>query len=363
MATTAASVVALTAQYICDVWLTIGTNDISTTDPETIIANIRKYHNMLRTNGVRFLILMNIDPRNGLAAASYNRLISANAAYLAYCQSVPDAFYCDTTAKTVLPTATDFSLISGLSNDGLHFNGGGLYAKHFGIRQLAEQLYRKRGFQQYTLGDLYNATDAIRGNKQGTNGRCVSIGGTQSITNSGTGSITGTPPLGWVSSGAIDGTFGITFTQENCTSLDTYAGTSGAQCVRMAFTGAPATSISLNLTRGNTINTQLNTIPMRGSLLINFNALTGGVGITHSTIGLSTNPSTTLWLGSTPVASDVLPQLDGLHELDWRTIPVTNFNGSNVLALRFFAGQAVSGSIDIIGSIQRRDDAVPAASP
>jgi hypothetical protein len=367
LATTAASITTKAASGPVDIWLTTGTNNNTTISSEDIISNIRKYHNTMRTAGLRYLILCNIDPRT----SGGSNIIAKNRAYADYCKNIADAFYCDTSAEVIDPTdTTNFSPIGQATGsaftfgaDGLHANAWGIYMKSFGVQRLAETLYRTERYELVTPSDVYSSPINIRGNLLGVLGRTLAIGGTNSITNSGTGGLTGTPPSGWTASGTLTGDMGIAFSAATCTLYDTYANTSGTKCVRMTLSGTPSstTTITIQRARSESAGTAFGTTPYRVDALLAFNSLVGvgGFACNNNNIGSGLN----FRLGSsTPAASDQFPTLNTLHQVRLQVTPASNQNSTTSLIFYVRAGVTVSGSIDILGAVQRFNTNTPAAA-
>ncbi|ARS29113.1 SGNH/GDSL hydrolase family protein [Sphingomonas sp. KC8] len=358
-----------------DMLLTIGTNDIvlSGFAPETVLANLRKYHDAFRAAGGRFLIVMNVDPRTGLDGPTARKLIALNRGYADYAASVADAIYCDSAGWWLDPASgnTSYTPTGGatgaafsMAADGLHGNAFGAYRKQYALAPILQALYRPRQRGPLYLGDDYDVANAPRGNILGANGRTVSLGGTSSITNGGTGTISGTPPLGWTAYGALSGTLSVGFTVATCGALESHAGSTGWQAVRITFSGTPTSNGDMNVRR-NVLLDPLGTMPMRASALMACNALAGCAGIYAATVNVS--PSTLVYLGSNAataslVAADRLPQLDGLHEIDFPVVPTGNSNSGVMIGIRWLAGVPMSGSIDLIGASWRRADPIPNAA-
>lgn len=366
---------AVAAGSTVDMLLTIGTNDIvlSSLAPETVLANLRKYHAAFRAAGGRFLIVMAVDPRTGLTAALARKLAALNRGYADYCTTVSDAIFCDSAAWLLDPAAgnTLYAPVGGataaafaMTADGLHGSAYGNYRKQYALAPILQSLYRPRQRIPLYLNDDYDATEAMRGNILGANGRMVSLGGTNSLTNSGTGTITGTPPLGWNAEGALSGTLGVAFATATCSALETHAGSTGWQAVRVTFSGTPTSNGELTIRR-NVGLSALGTTRMRASVLMACNALTGCVGAYVSSINVS--PANLVYLGSSSplgslLAADRLPQLDGLHEFDFPVLPTSNSNSGLVIGIRWQAGVPMTGSIDLIGASWRRADPIPNAA-
>lgn len=360
------------AGWTVDMLLTIGTNDVAAgTQPETVLANLRRYHDAFRAAGGRCLIVMAIDPRNAIDAAASRRLIAINRGYADYCNVIADAVFCDANPWWLDPAAaggTSLTPIGGsggtafaVTSDGLHGSAYGAYRKQFALAPILQALYRPRPRIPILPADVYNAADAIRGNILGTNGRMVSLGGTSSLTNSGSGTISGTPPSGWTAEGTLGGDLSVTFSVEDCPALDALTGSSGWQAVRLTFTGTPAASGSLTLRRFVS-QPQLNATPMLASVLFNANALTGCHGLQLSTANVS--PAMTCYLGGsgTLAAADRLPVLDGLLGIEQPLVPSSNSNSGLVVGVRWLGGVPLSGSVDVIGACWRRADPLPAAA-
>lgn len=363
------------AGSICDMLLTIGTNDIaiSATPPETVIANIRKYHNAFRAAGGRFLILMAVDPRTGLSAAQARQVVALNHAYADYARAIPDAIFCDTVPwwldpatgnATHLPIGGATGAAFSMAADGLHGNAYGAYRKHHALAPILQAIYRPRVRHTLHAADAYNAGDAVRGNILGGAGRMVATGGTASFTNNGTGTVSGTPPAGWTGSGTLTGDMGLSFTAVTCPALESLAGSSGWGAVRISFSGTPSASGGISFVRTGA-TAALGSTPMAGSVLVNCNALTGCFGMSLQTVNVT--PTTVLYLGSSAVAaslaaSDQLPVLDGLHGIDMAPIPTSNSGSGLSFGIRWMGGVPLSGSIDLIGAAWRRCDPLPAAT-
>ncbi|SNS16544.1 hypothetical protein SAMN06295912_10268 [Sphingomonas laterariae] len=371
MATMQATVAAQVASgWAVDMLMTIGTNDIvlAGLTPETVLANLRKYHNAFRAAGGRFLILMAVDPRTGLDATAARKFIALNRAYADYCTAIADAIWCDTAAWWLDPASTSFAPVGGatgaafgMAADGLHGNAYGAYRKQYALGPILQALYRPRLRGPLYGGDSFNTADAVRGNILGTNGRMVALGGTNSITLSGSGSVSGTPPAGWTATGTLTGDLGLSFAVAGCPPLDAYAGSAGWQAVRLTFNGTPSATGQIVLTR-NVVLPEQGAAPMAGSLLVNANALAGCHGIYLASV--NTNPIGRIDLGAagTPTAADQLPQMDGLLGLDLALVPTGNLNSGVSINIRWLGGVAMSGSIDLIGATWRRADAPPAAA-
>lgn len=363
------------AGTVCDMLLTIGTNDIGLngTAPETVIANVRRYHNLFRAAGGRFLIIMAMDPRTGLSAAQARQAVALNHGYADYARAFPDAIFCDATPWWLDPAAGNVSHLPigaatgaafAMAADGLHANAYGCYRKQHALAPLLQAIYRPRPRHPLHGADAFNASDAPRGNILGANGRMVSLGGAPSFTNSGTGTISGTPPAGWTGSGTLTGDVALSFAGVTSPALETYAGSSGWQAVRLTLSGTPTASGGISLARNVVLAAQGST-PMLGTMLAHCNALTGCFGLTLTTVNVT--PTATGYLGSsaTPaslVAADQLPGLDGLHGIDIAVTPTSNSNSGLSFGLRWLAGVPLSGSIDLIGAVWRRADALPAAA-
>lgn len=371
MATIAAALnAAVAAGSTVDIVLTIGTNDISTGGmPETIVANVRKYHNHIRANGARFLILMAIDPRTGLTGTTARSLVATNRAYADYCQTVPDAIFCDATGWWQDPASTAFAPIGGatggafaMAADGLHANAYGVYSKQFALAPIFQALYRPRSIEVLSAADTFDAADALRGNILGANGRFLAMGGTNSFSVTGSGAVTGTPPAGTSGNGTLDGSVSLAYSAQNNPNLAAMFGSANWPCVRVALSGTPATSAVIQLAGRFVGFPQANATPMIGRALIACTGVTGLAAIYTQTQNVSPSASATLGVSGTPVASDRLPQLDGLFSIDFFTVPTSNINSGLNLIVRTMAGVALGGSIDLIGIDWRRWDAVPAAS-
>lgn len=360
------------AGWTVDMLLTIGTNDVSAgSSSEAVLANLRRYHDAFRAAGGRCLILMAIDPRNGIDAAATRRLIAINRGYADYCTAVPDAIFCDTTAWWLDPVAagsTAFTPIGAaggtafaMTQDGLHGSAYGSYRKQFALAPIMQALYRPRPSIGVVPGDVYNVSDAIRGNILGTGGRTVALGGTSNLANNGTGTSSGTPPSGWTADGTLSGSLSVAFSVENCAALEQLSGSDGWQTVRLAFSGTPDASGGMTVRRYVPLP-QLNATPMFASMLLNVEALTGCFGLSLSTVNVG--PTMTVHLGAsgTPNAADQLPRLDGLHGVEQPVVPASNLNSGLSIGIRWLAGVPLSGSIDLVGACWRRADPLPAAA-
>ncbi|MDX3885807.1 MAG: SGNH/GDSL hydrolase family protein [Sphingomonas sp.] len=371
MAAMTAGVAAETAAgWIVDMLLTIGTNDVvlSGLAADTILANVRKYHDAFRAAGGRFLILMGVDPRSGLSAAMARQIVAVNRAYADYCMTVPDAIFCDTAPWWLDPAPTNaaFSPIGGstgnafsMAADGLHGSAYGSYRKQFALGPILRAIYRPRDPIPLNAGDSFDATTAPRGNMLGAYARCVALGGTSSIVNSGTGAIAGTPPLGWTATGTLTGDLGVAFSTATCAPLEAYTGSSGWTAVRIAFTGTPGEAGSLTL-RLTTASAQQAGMLLAGSALLSGNALAGCHGISVTTANITPTVNNILGATGTLGAPDQLPQIDGLIALDLMAQPTAGTNSGLSVAIRWRAGVAMSGSIDLIGATWRRIDPIPA---
>jgi len=359
------------AGWTVDMLLTIGTNDIAGGyPPETVLANLRRYHDAFRAAGGRFLIVMAVDPRDGIDGTAARKIVAVNHGYADYCNSIADAIFCDATPWWLDPAPgnVSFAPVGGstgaafaVAADGLHGGAYGAYRKQFALAPILPALYRPRQFLTLQPGDAYGSSDAIRGNILGTNGRMVSLGGTSNITISGTGSASGTPPAGWTADGTLSGDLSVTFSVQDCAALDDLTGASGWQAVRLTFTGTPDASGALTIKRFVSL-AQLNATPMLASALFGANGLSGCHGLYLATVNV--NPTTTCYLGASGSigATDQLPTLDGLLGIDQPIVPTTNSNSGLNIGIRWLAGVPLSGSIDLIGACWRRADPVPAAA-
>lgn len=375
LAATAAIVTAQAALNPVDIWLTIGTNDTNggVVSSETVIANIRKYHNTLRAAGLRFLILMAIDPRETLGSGNRANVLATNAAYASYCALVPDAMFCDPSPQILDPLSTHWeciggSLLTAVGNfGGLHASGYGIWMKYKAVLALARTIYRNVPYNDYDLSDIYDTTLNTRGNMLGVNGRFVSIGGNNVLfTNGGSGTVTGTVPLGCLLQGGMDGTMGITFAQAACPAYDMLRGTSGAQCVNLSFSGTPTSTNALQIQRQSGFAGALGTTPMKARALLNFNNVTGLYGIKMGLGGILPQAAMNLGSGTAPglyTLADQMPTLNGIHEIAYDIVPTTNAGPTLSLYVNFKAGVPLTGSIDFIGASLRRDDPIPAATP
>lgn len=373
MATMQAAVAAeVAAGWTVDMLMTIGTNDvvISGYGSETVLANLRRYHDAFRAAGGRFLIIMAVDPRDGLSAGITRKIVAVNHAYADYCLATPDAIFCDATPWWLDPTGGngEFAPIGragggafAMTGDGLHGGAYGAYRKQFAIAPIVQALYRPRRLMPLQPGDAYDGSDALRGNIMGAVGRMVAMGGTSSITNSGTGSISGTPPSGWTAEGTLTGNLSVAFSTEDCAALADLSGTDGWPVVRVSLSGTPTASGSLTIRRFASLP-QMSGTPMRASVLFNANALSGCFGLQLSTINVSPTVNGTLGAAGSITAIDQLPVLDGLLGIDQPAIPTSNLNSGLTIGIRWLAGVPIGGSIDYVGACWRRADPIPAAA-
>lgn len=360
------------AGWAVDMLLTIGTNDIvlAGASSETVLANLRRYHDAFRAAGGRFLIVMAVDPRTGLDAPLTRKLVALNHGYADYCRSLADAIFCDPTPWWLDPAGgnSGFAPIGGaggtafaMTGDGLHGGAYGAYRKQFALAPILQAIYRPRRRMMLHPGDTYDGSDAIRGNILGPEGRMVAMGGANGIVNSGSGSVSGTPPSGWSAYATLTGNLSISFSTTTCQPLADLTGTSGWPAVRVTFSGTPTTSGDLNLNR-NVPLAQLDATPMLASALLNANALTGCHGLYLTTMNVNPPVNAYLGAGGGLTAPDQLPALDGLIGIDQPIVPASNINSGLSLGLRWRAGVALSGSIDLIGGCWRRFDPAPAAA-
>jgi hypothetical protein len=378
---------AIASGYAVDMVLTIGVNDIgASVSPETVIANVIKYHNAFRTAGGRHLILMNVDPTAGSTAAT----ISLNTAYRQYCRSVPDAIFADTTPYFLDTTSSIYTsvgngnraTVSGVLRDGvgagLHCSGYGRYAKRLALQPAVQQLYRKKPFALTGPSDVYNASTAPRGNVHGAQGRFTAIGGT----NSGAATFVGTPPLGWATQDDTS-TAGLTMTWTVTTNsaLDTLTGSTGSPVVRLVISGTP--TVAANgvvsgtvgvwefLLKRDAVTTYPANCSVEHSMLMYMNSTTGLHSFTFNSNQVNFGNLTTLGVANSNglgeydrCVASVIPNFTGFFQLDGVSHNTTNTPGTILNAFRF--GGAVNGvvniSIDFICATNRILTALPAAS-
>lgn len=360
------------AGWTVDMLLTIGTNDVVLSDysSETVLANLRRYHDAFRAAGGRFLIVMAVDPRTGLNAALTRKVVALNQGYADYCRARPDALFCDPSPWWLDPAggAAAFAPLGGsagtpfaMTGDGLHGGAYGAYRKQFALAPILQAIYRPRPRIPLYPGGAYDSGDTIRGNILGPEGRTAAMGGSNGITNSGSGSVSGAPPAGWSADGTLTGDLSIGFSVATCQPLADLTGTNGWPVVRMTFSGTPAASGDVTLRRFVAL-AQLNATPMLASALIGANALTGCHGLYLSTINVSPVANAYLGTAGTIGIIDQLPALDGLIGIDQPVLPTSNINSGLMLGIRWRAGVPLSGSIDLIGACWRRSDPIPAAA-
>lgn len=359
---------ATAAGSIVDVIITIGTNDVMLAGykSETIVANIRKYHDHIRSRGARYLILMAIDPRVGLSASSAAKVIATNRAYADYCESVSDAFFVDPSGWWIDPASALYAPRGGatgaagsMAADGLHANANGIYAKQFAIAPILQMLYRPRALEVLSAGDSYDPVDSIRGNILGAGGRFVAMGGTNNIT--GGGGVTGTPPFDCRNAGELSGSAALAYSTANCGALATKFGATWP-VVRATLSGTPSTSGGINLVGRNAWFEEGGTRPMIGRALLSCNGLTGIAGFSLLSQNISPPMAINLGRGDGIVLADQLPQLDGLISIDLFVVPATNIHSGLNLYANFIGGVPLGGSVDLIGIDWRRWDAIPAAA-
>jgi len=358
---------AVAAGTIVDVVLTAGTNDAGngTISPEEAIANIRAYHNALRAAGLRYLLLMSIDPRVGSSGAA---IVSANRAYADYCETVPDAIFVDTTpwlldpaSTTHSPIGADTGAVWSVTADGLHCSPYGCYRKQFALSPILRTLYRPRAFEGISKVSIYNASTSPRGNILGTNGRFTTIGGTDSYTKNDTSSVTGTPPASFTASGTLSGDVALTYSVEDCAALGDYFG-GDWPCVRVALAGTPTANATIQLAGRFVSFPQADSTPMIGRAIFACNALAGTRGFRLASQNVTPPVNQSLGASGSVNPSDQLPALDGLFSLDFFTVPTSNINSGLNFQLNIMSGVELSGSIDLIGIEWRPWPAVPAAS-
>ncbi len=357
--TTAVSTQAALGKSV-DVFLTIGTNDMATLTGEQVIANIKIYYNAFIAAGGRFLYLCSIDPRTGGDA----KHISTNRAYSDFCATRSRAIFVDMTPYWLDPTGTTFAPVGAgaggrfaMTSDGLHGKAYGSYAKKQPISLAVSGRYRVRTPEVMSQADSYVAATSPRGDLQGPlSGRMLALGGTNSATN---GTVIGTPPAGWTFQGDMQGLMVTFTTASNSSGLKSKLGTSIDQpCVNMAISGTPSAAQTITLTR-NVVVASSGASPSALEALLFANNVNGLVSV-QMLSGSLANAAVLVGQSGTAVASSELPAITQM--LCLRASAIADAGSQNSIAVslnfRFQAGQAASGSFDIVGVVARRAAAI-----
>jgi len=366
---------AVAAGNTVDISLKTGTNDVSGASGCTgitndqILSNIRKAWTNYQAAGARYLFLWNVDPRGSGNASQINSL---NRLFEDFAGQVPNVFYMDATAWLLDPTTnvdllgypTGATAAFSTSTDDLHITAYGYFREASAWDPaILSRLYPARKIQ--TLRPETYSSIATRANLIGSVGRFTALGGTDSTTKSGTGTVTGTPPNGWTLSGTLDGSLSVAFSTVTCSALDSYQLGSGSQCVRMVFSGTPATAQNLKLLHTSTSIAFTGGATAAQEFLVNFNALVGLCYIYPAPNVVSGSFINSLW-GACTSPSSQIGTLNGLHYFANSSTSVTfGSTGTSMNAqinIEFMPSVAASGSIDLISVALRRKDAVPPSS-
>ena len=357
MATMTAAVQAnISAGFDVDMWLTIGTNDAqATTNSETVIANIAIYHAAFLAAGGRYLILMAVDPLylSGGIRSGYNN------AYSDYCQNHRAAIFCETAPYWLDQTLTTYGPIGGnttvagsMTSDGLgiHAGGYGIWQKRLAVQPILSRLYNSVRIHPLSKGDVFDQTNFIRANViGGIPARFTAIGGTAGCTLSGTGSETGTPPLGWSSSGTLNN-IQATWTATTSAALDTYCGTTGNPCVRLALTGTAGAAGNVQIRTTGFGAWTVTSAYTKWNAVMSLNA-SNITYISSGVDGLVGNPGVQAGWGATITDADKIPTITGLFSIGGFIFDTLNNAGVwGKIIIGWGNGHVLNGTtIDFIG--------------
>jgi hypothetical protein len=364
------------ANGVFDYSLKIGVNDLSAGTPtQTIIANVRKFHEtIVRPGGARYLLLWAVDPT--ASVGSTGQINSINTLYKSYADAnSKDVIFLNPYNAILDATSTTGALVGASTNsataysrDGLHLNlrGDNAIALSPAIDTAIRSIYRQRAIIDLSLGGAYDATTARYGNFFGGQGRLSAMGGSGTVT--GATVVSGTPPAGWTVSGNAAGASLTWSVVTSNPTLEAATGNANFSVVRLALSGTLTANMDIALSKTAFPDSSGGAIAVGDILvsagLVNFNAAAGLTGVSINAVS-GAGPTYGSSSGGTSVPGDTLPPINGLVTVHSDPVTLASVPGGYTAGFDVYGlnGAVLGGSIDFIVYTMGKRGPIPTATP